>query len=247
MSTIKLENATIDFPVFNASGRRLANQLIRAATGGAVGRGEGGKVNVRALDNVSIDLNSGDRLGIVGHNGAGKSTLLRLLAGIYEPTSGKIERSGKISSLTDIGLGISPELTGRDNITTRGVLMGLSRSQIQSKMKEVIEFSELGEFIDLPVRTYSTGMYMRLAFSVSTVVQPEILIMDEWLSVGDEDFVHKAEERIRTIVDKSDILIIASHSKGLLERNCNKAIWLDHGQIKMSRDSGSVLNAYFGN
>ncbi|MDH6533355.1 lipopolysaccharide transport system ATP-binding protein [Aurantimicrobium minutum] len=246
MSKINLFNVNVEFPIFNASSRRLANQLIRAATGGQVGRSEGGKVTVRALNDINLQLKSGDRLGIVGHNGAGKSTLLRLLAGIYEPSSGKIERGGIISSLTDIALGISPELTGRDNIITRGVLMGMTRSQIQAQMNEIIEFSELGEFIDLPVRTYSTGMGMRLAFSVSTIMQPEILIMDEWLSVGDEDFVHKAENRIRAVVDNSDILIIASHSRGLLERNCNRAIWLEHGEIKLSGNIDEILDAYFG-
>lgn len=247
MSRISLVNSNVVFPVFNASGRRLTNQLIRVATGGQVGRSENGKVLVKALDNINLELKSGDRLGIVGHNGAGKSTLLRLLAGIYEPSSGLIKREGNISSLTDIALGISPELTGRDNILTRGILMGLSRKQIKDKMEEIIEFSELGDFIDLPVRTYSTGMGMRLAFSVATIIQPEILIMDEWLSVGDEEFVNKAEARIRKIVDDSDILIIASHSRGLLERNCNQAIWLEHGKIIGQGNVQEITESYFGN
>lgn len=246
VSKLILTNATIDFPIFNASGRRLTTQLLRTATGGQVGKGDGGKVHVRAIENLNLNLQSGDSLGLVGHNGAGKSTLLRLLAGIYEPTSGSILRDGQVTSLTEIGIGISPELTGRDNILIRGVVMGLTLKDIRSKMDEIIEFSELGEFIDLPVRTYSTGMSLRLAFAVSTVTQPEILIMDEWLSVGDESFQHKAEARIQKIVDESDILVLASHSRGLIERTCNKVLWLEHGKIKMSGSSHEVLDQYFG-
>lgn len=246
MAKLLLENTSIDFPIFNASGRRLTNSIVRAATGGQVGKGESGKVYVRALNEISLDLKSGDSLGIVGHNGAGKSTLLRLLAGIYEPTSGRLLREGKVTSLTDIGLGISPELTGRDNIIIRGVVMGLSTRETRSRMDEIIEFSELGEFIDLPVRTYSTGMSLRLAFAVSTIIQPEILVMDEWLSVGDEAFQHKAESRIQKIVDESDILILASHSRGLIERTCNRVIWLEHGSVKMEGQPVEILDAYFG-
>lgn len=246
MSKLILENVNIDFPIFNASGRRLTNQLLRTATGGQVGKGDSGKVHVRALEGLFLDLSSGSSLGLVGHNGAGKSTLLRLLAGIYEPTSGKIVRDGRVTSLTEIGIGISPELSGRDNILIRGVVMGLSLKDIRTKMDEIIDFSELGEFIDLPVRTYSTGMSLRLAFAVSTVTQPEILVMDEWLSVGDESFQHKAEARIQKIVDESDILVLASHSRGLIERTCNEVLWLEHGTIKMLGPTDEVLNQYFG-
>lgn len=246
MAKLLLENASIDFPIFNASGRRLTNSIVRAATGGQVGKAESGKVFVRALSEINLDLASGDSLGIVGHNGAGKSTLLRLLAGIYEPTSGKLTREGKVTSLTDIGLGISAELTGRENIIIRGVVMGLSTRETRSRMDEIIEFSELGEFIDLPVRTYSTGMSLRLAFAVSTIIQPEILVMDEWLSVGDEAFQQKAESRIQKIVDESDILILASHSRALIEHTCNRVIWLEHGYIKMDGSPSQVLDAYFG-
>lgn len=246
MAKLSLSNVNIDFPIFNASGRRLTTQLLRAATGGQVGKGDSGKVYVRAIENLDLELNNGDSLGIVGHNGAGKTTLLRLLAGIYEPTSGTLKREGKVTSLTEIGIGISPELTGRDNILIRGVVMGLPMKEIKARTDEIIEFSELGEFINLPVRTYSTGMALRLAFAVSTIAQPQILIMDEWLSVGDASFQHKAEERIQKIVDDSDILVLASHSRGLIERTCNKVIWLEHGTIKMSGSPAEVLDDYFG-
>lgn len=246
MAKLSLSNVSIDFPIYNASGRRLTNQLLRAATGGQVGKSDGGKVFVRAIENLDLDLQNGDSLGIVGHNGAGKSTLLRLLAGIYEPTSGKLVREGQVTSLTEIAIGISPELTGRENILIRGVVMGLPMKEIKARIEEIIEFSDLGEFINLPVRTYSTGMSLRLAFAVSTIAQPEILVMDEWLSVGDAAFQHKAEERIQKIVDDSDILVLASHSRGLIERTCNKVLWLDHGSVKMMGTPDEVLDHYFG-
>ena len=245
MASIELEQVNVDFPIFNASSRRLTNQLVRAATGGQVGKGETGRVFVRALNNINLSVKSGDRIGIVGHNGAGKSTLLRLLSGVYEPSQGRLTSSGRITSLTDIGLGISPELTGRDNILIRGVIMGMSIKELRARTEEIIEFSELGEFIDLPVRTYSTGMSLRLAFSVSTITEPEVLVMDEWLSVGDESFQHKAEARIQSIVEASDILVLASHSRGLLERTCNRVIWLEHGTIRREGPTDEILDEYF--
>ena len=180
-----------------------------------------------------------------GHNGAGKSTLLRVLSGVYEPSFGAVKVDGAVGSLIDISLGIDLEATGRENIYLRGSLLGLSTKQILSKYDEIVEFSELGDFIDLPLRTYSSGMHLRLAFAVSTILNPEILLMDEWLSVGDEGFRQKAELRLNEIVQATKILIIATHSKDLILKTCNRALWLEHGKVRMDGCAKSVCSSYF--
>jgi len=153
---------------------------------------------------------------------------------------------GEIGSLIDISLGIDPEATGRENIYVRGGLLGMKRSEVTSRMDGIIEFSELGDFIDMPLRTYSSGMSLRLAFAVSTIVRPEILLMDEWLSVGDEGFKHKAEERMTELVKSTNILVLASHSRDMILHTCNRVIWLDHGKIKMDGDPNAICDMYFG-
>lgn len=243
---IHLENVDVDFPIFNASSLSLKNKVLKAVTGGRISTRHDGHVVVRGLDGINLRLDSGERLGIVGHNGAGKTTLLRVLSGIYHPTSGRAEIHGHSTSLIDISLGIDPEATGRENVTLRGTLMGLSPKQINAMMDEIIEFSGLGAFIDMPFRTYSSGMQMRLAFSVSTTVRPEILIMDEWLSTGDLDFKERAKQRMHDIVDSTDILILASHSKDLLLSNCSRVIWLEQGRIKMDGPAEQIVDLYFG-
>ena len=246
MTSIVFDNVSVDFPIYNSNTRSLKNKLIQVATGGQLGADKHGRVVVRALENITFQLKDGDRVGLLGHNGAGKSTLLRLLGGVYEPTFGKSTIIGQIGSLIDISLGIDPETTGRDNIYIRGALLGLTRSQVKVKIDEIIDFSELGDFVDMPLRTYSTGMHMRLAFSVSTIIMPEILLMDEWLSVGDETFQHKVENRLNDLVSSAKILVIASHSKELLLNTCNRLIWLEHGRIKMDGNPKKVCAAYFG-
>ena len=246
MASVVFDNVSVDFPIYNSNSRSLKNKLIQVATGGQLGADNHGRVVVRALENISFQLKDGDRVGLLGHNGAGKSTLLRLLGGVYEPTFGKSTIIGQIGSLIDISLGIDPETTGRDNIYIRGALLGLTRSQVKVKIDEIIDFSELGDFVDMPLRTYSTGMHMRLAFSVSTIIRPEILLMDEWLSVGDESFQHKVENRLNDLVSSAKILVIASHSKELLLKTCNRLIWLEHGRIKMDGTPETISSAYFG-
>jgi lipopolysaccharide transport system ATP-binding protein len=246
MAYIEFTNVFVDFPIYNANGRSLKKRLIQVATGGQLGSDQQGRVVVRALEGLSFTLKDGDRVGLLGHNGAGKSTLLRLLSGVYEPSSGSARIEGEIGSLIDISLGIDPEATGRENIYLRGGLLGMTRSEIAAQIDEIIEFSELGDFVDMPLRTYSTGMHLRLAFAVSTVVRPEILLMDEWLSVGDEGFKRKAEARMSELVRSTNILVIASHSRELVLHTCNRVIWLEHGKIRMDGDPQTVASAYFG-
>lgn len=245
MAKILLANATVRFPIFNATSRSLTSSILRTATGGRLDADNNGRVQVTALENVTLELIDGERVGLLGHNGAGKSTLLRALGGIYEPQAGLAEITGKVGSLIDLSLGINAEATGSENVFIRGMLLGLSRGEIRDLYDEIVEFSELGEFINMPVRTYSSGMLLRLAFSISTVIRPDILLMDEWLSVGDENFRGKAEARLAALVNSTKILVLASHSRELIEATCNRAIWLDHGQIKMDGPAKSVCEQYF--
>jgi lipopolysaccharide transport system ATP-binding protein len=184
--------------------------------------------SVTALNNISLNLKDGDRLGVMGPNGSGKSTLLRALAGIYAPTSGSIEVKGSIASLIDISLGMDMEATGYENIHMRGIMMGLKLKQIKAIEEEIAEFTELGTFLEMPIRTYSTGMHMRLGFAVSTAISADIILMDEWLSVGDSDFLVKAEKRLQNYIQKSSILVIASHSEDLIAKLTNQLIRLEH-------------------
>lgn len=246
LANIILSRASVEIPVFNSASRSLTNSLMSAATGGLLTTHKGGHVSIRALSEISLELNPGDRLGVIGHNGSGKSTLLRLLAGIYSPTSGTISISGTIASLMSISLGINPDNTGRENIYIRGKLMGLSKKQIDEKIEEIVAFSDLGAYIGLPVRTYSSGMALRLAFSVATTIRADIIIMDEWLSVGDEAFKDRAQARLNELVVESEILVIASHSRALIEKTCNRVLWLEHGLVKMLGDTKEVSQAYFG-
>jgi lipopolysaccharide transport system ATP-binding protein len=246
MAYLTLKNASVVLPIFNSSARSLTNKIVSAATGGVLTAQKGGHLSIEALKNIDLEIVAGDRIGIVGHNGSGKSTLLRLLSGVFEPSSGSIRRSGSISSLVDISLGINGENTGRENIFLRGKLMGLTKKEIDKKIDEIIEFSELGDYINLPVRIYSSGMLLRLAFSVSTSISADILIMDEWLSVGDGAFAERSSQRLKNLVDESEILVIASHTRELLEETCNKIVWLEHGLIRKVGPTQEILPEYFG-
>lgn len=186
---------------------------------------------VQALTGINLELRDGDRLGLVGHNGAGKSTLLRTLAGIYEPSSGEFVRQGSVASLIDPMLGIELDATGLENIILRGLVMGMGKKKIDQITPDICEFSGLGEYLHMPVRTYSTGMLMRLAFSITTSVEADILLMDEWLSVGDAEFTERAELRMKDVVSNTGILVLASHSSDLIARECNRVIKLEHGAI----------------
>jgi lipopolysaccharide transport system ATP-binding protein len=246
MAKVVFESANVSFPIFNANGRSLTSRLLEVATGGKLDADPSGRVIVKALENISFQLDDGERVGLLGHNGAGKSTLLRALSGVYIPASGTALVEGVVGSLIDLSMGINPEATGRENVYIRGALLGLSKSEVTASFESIVDFSELGDFIEMPVRTYSSGMHLRLAFAVSTVVRPEILLMDEWLSVGDESFKHKAEARLKEVLDSTKILVIATHSRELLESTCNRAIWLEHGKIRMDGPAKEVAEQYFG-
>lgn len=228
---IALHDVHVDFPIYGTRHRSLKNVVLRAATGGLIAEDAGKHVSVKALNGVSFELREGDRLGIVGHNGSGKSTLLRVLAGAYEPVLGRVNVRGRVASMLDITLGLDYEATGYENIYLRGVIMGFTPRQIEPLVGEIIAFSELGDYIDMPMRTYSSGMGMRLAFAVSTCVRADIVLMDEWLAVGDEAFRHKAQNRLATLVNEAKILVLASHDESLIRSNCNKLMRLSHGQI----------------
>jgi lipopolysaccharide transport system ATP-binding protein len=246
MANIHFNKVSVEFPVFNATGRSLTSSILKVATGGKLDADPNGRVQVKALTDISVNIREGDRVALLGHNGAGKSTMLRALGRVYRPTQGIAEIEGEVGSLIDISLGINPEATGRENVFIRGQLLGLTKQKILEKYAEIVEFSELGDFMEMPVRTYSSGMHLRLAFAVSTVVRPQILLMDEWLSVGDADFQHKAEARLRELVSETKILVLATHSRELVESVCNRAIWLEHGQVKMDGPVEVVSKAYFG-
>jgi lipopolysaccharide transport system ATP-binding protein len=245
-SRISLKDVDVEFPIYNAGNLSLKNRLLDSITGGKIDQKYTGAVIVTGLQSVNLCIASGERVGLVGHNGAGKTTLLRVLSSIYYPTRGVANIQGNCVSLINIGLGIDTEATGRENIILRGVMMGLKPSRIKSQIDEIIDFTGLGRFIDLPFRTYSTGMQLRLAFAVSTCVKPEILVMDEWLSTGDEEFKERADNRMADIVKSAEIMILASHSRELLLANCTRLIWLEHGRVKMDGKPLEISKQYFG-
>lgn len=225
------EDVNVQFPIYNAPHRSLKKAVLRAATGGRIGADPGGRICVQALDGISFHLREGDRIGLVGANGSGKTTLLRVIAGAYEPVSGRLRVNGRVASLLDISIGMEPEATGYDNILLRGLMMGLKPREIRAKTEEIADFSGLGDYLEVPLRTYSSGMVMRLAFSVSTTIEPDILVMDEWLSVGDAAFVQRAEERLKQLIDRTPILMLASHSVDLIKKLCTETFTLENGRL----------------
>ena len=246
MASIVLDRVSVDFPIYNARKRSLRAEIIRRTVGGHIEATDETHVSVMALREVSLHLRDGDRLGLIGRNGAGKSTLLRVLSGVYEPPVGRVEIKGSISSLTDMMMGMDGEATGYENIVLRSVFLGVSVKEARRIIPEIEEFTGLGNFLKLPMRTYSSGMMVRLAFAVSTAVTPEILIMDEIIGAGDAAFFLKAEDRLNRLIGGTRILVIASHSDAMLERMCNKAALMEEGCLKMIGPVDEVLAAYRG-
>jgi ABC-2 type transport system ATP-binding protein/lipopolysaccharide transport system ATP-binding protein len=246
MASISLEHVSIEFPIYNARARRLTGELFRRAVGGRIKADAGSHVSVVALRDVCLELRDGDRLGLIGHNGAGKSTLLRVLAGIYEPIAGRVSIEGTVASLTDITMGIDLEASGYENIVLRGVFLGLPVKDARGMIPEVEAFTGLGEFLQLPLRTYSSGMLLRLAFAVTTAVIPEILIMDEMIGAADASFAAKAAARLNQMITDSRILVIASHDVEIIRRFCNRAALMETGRIVRLEGVDQVVAAYAG-
>ena len=237
MARIQLENCWIEFPVKLT--RRASGSV--SAAGGLIDADRG---VVTALREITAELRDGDRLGLIGHNGAGKSTMLRLLAGCYPPTRGRILVEGRIATLFNATPGLNIDGSGRENIIICALHLGLPRARISAMMDDIIEFAELGDYIDLPLRIYSAGMMTRLAFSIATAVEPEILLLDEGLATGDARFAQKAQQRMDALIRKSSILVIASHAEALVAKVCNRTILLEHGQVVADGGSESVLDNY---
>ena len=245
MSIIKLKDVSVKFHVYGIADRSLKKKFVAASVGGRLeSSGKRGTKVVDALKNITLDVNKGDRIGLIGGNGAGKSTLLRVIAGIYKPYIGEVSVRGKISPLFDINLGMDLEATGYENILIRGLLMGYSKSDMRCKMDEIADFSGLGEYLSMPTRTYSDGMRLRLTFSVSTAFFPDILLMDEGILAGDSSFIEKANQRLDGFVGASNVFVMASHSKEILAKFCNKIVHMEAGSIYKVGDAKSILEQY---
>jgi ABC-2 type transport system ATP-binding protein len=201
---------------------------------------------VEALRDIDLSLRQGDRVGLVGHNGAGKSTLLRLLAGIYEPTRGRARIEGRVAPVFDLAVGMDPEISGLENILIRGLFLGMTKKQMATRIDDIAAFTELGDYLEMPLRTYSTGMRVRLALGVVTSIDPEILLLDEGIGAVDSEFLAKARDRLNELVERSGILVFASHSDEFLADLCDTAIWMEHGTIKEYGPLREVLHHYKG-
>jgi lipopolysaccharide transport system ATP-binding protein len=243
MAYLAAVDVSVEFPLYHSDSRSLKKMLLGRASGRFAQDGRHRPV-VQALLGISLSLKSGDRLGLIGVNGSGKTTLLRTMSGIYQPRHGHILIDGRLTSLLDPAEGMNMELTGRENIRLRGLFHGLSRTEIARLEADVEDFSELGQFLELPVRSYSTGMMVRLAFAMATAVRPEILLMDEWIMAGDARFMAKAKARIEAMVSAADILVLASHSPAILAEWCTRLMWLDQGKIRADGTPLEVLGMY---
>jgi ABC-type polysaccharide/polyol phosphate transport system ATPase subunit len=256
MYEITAKNISIEFPVYTSQRRsirhalfidKVKNALDRSGgsgVGGRIGHDSEGRTIINALEDLTFSIRQGDRVGLIGLNGSGKTTLLRVMSGIYEPPKGELVVRGQVMPLFNINEGIDMDATGVEAIQTRGILLGLSRQQIEDCIQDIIEFSDLGNYIDMPIRTYSAGMLVRLAFATATAVHPEILLMDEVIGAGAATFIEKAEARLKTFVEAAGIVVVASHSRDILQRWCNKAILLHQGRMIEFSDVDTVIEAY---
>jgi ABC-2 type transport system ATP-binding protein/lipopolysaccharide transport system ATP-binding protein len=242
MASIVVDNVGIVFPIYDSRGRSLKSRLydfLRSPSG------QSRSITlVEALRGVSLQLRKGDRMGIIGRNGSGKTTLLRVLSGIYEPTSGHVNIEGTVASMTDMTMGMDPDATGEENILIRGILLGMTRRDAQRLIEPIRDFTELAEKLDYPIRTYSTGMLLRLAFAISTAIRPDILVMDEMIGAGDASFVEKARARVGAMIDASSVLVLSSHNLAIVREFCTSAILLEDGRIAASGDVEHVIRSY---
>lgn len=230
MAHFKLSNVDIDFQILDAARQRILHPVgLSVLLGGRLGLSVNNRVIVSALTGLTFNIGHGERLGIIGHNGSGKTTLLRLLAGIYNPTRGTIERNGRISTIFDVSLGMDLESTGIENIQMMGLLFGMNAAEIETAIPNIIEFTQLGDYLDLPVRTYSTGMMARLSFAIATARMPDVLLLDEGIGAGDAAFQTRAQARLDRFLSGSNVLVLASHSDELLRRYCRSGLVLERG------------------
>jgi ABC-type polysaccharide/polyol phosphate transport system ATPase subunit len=230
MASIRADGVAVSFPVYGS--QKMLRQDLAAQVGGLIRReGRRNRVTIRALDDVSFTVEHGDRVGILGFNGAGKSTLLRVLAGVYEPVAGRVTIEGRVSPLFNTAPGLDMDDTGYENIITCGLFLGMTRAEIKAKVSDIAAFSELGDYLSLPVRTYSTGMLSRLCFAVATAIDPEILLLDEGIGAGDARFAERAAKRVDALLARANILVLASHSDAIIRSMCTKALLLDAGRV----------------
>jgi ABC-type polysaccharide/polyol phosphate transport system ATPase subunit len=243
MATIGLEKVFLDYPIYGTNSRSFKTSMVNLAMGGRLNKGSA-TLKVEALKNINLKLEVGDRLGLIGHNGAGKTTLLKVLAQIYEPSQGIVRVDGRTNCLFDILVGMDSALTGYENILLRAFILGFSKREVEKIIPQVEEFAELGEFIRMPVKSYSAGMTLRLAFGIITSVHSEILLIDEVVNVGDARFVEKAKGRMASLIHQSDIMVLSTHDHKIMKEFCNKAVWLDQGEIKLFGEINEVLETY---
>ena len=243
MARIDIENIDVHFPIYDARARSFRHRLLGIGAG-RIGATASHHVVVRALNDISLSLTHGDRLGLVGRNGAGKSTLLRVMSGIYEPGAGSVRVIGRLAALTNITMGMDMEGTGYENILIRGLMLGLTRRQSLERIPEIESFTELGDYLNLPLRTYSQGMLLRLAFAISTSIEPEILILDEMIGAGDKWFAEKASERLSRLTAGASIVVVASHARETLLQLCNKAALLREGRLVEIGPVAEILRRY---
>ena len=240
MTSIVADAIRIEYPILDSTNRSLKRRFVSSATGGRIAHDARDHLVVTALDDVTFTVRAGERVALIGHNGSGKTTLLRSIAGVYEPIRGTLRVDGSISSLFDIGIGFDPEATGRENVYLRGFVMGMKRADLAARIEAIRDFSGLGDYLELPLRTYSSGMLFRLAFSIVTAMPSDIVLMDEWMSTGDADFADRAAARLQEFVDRTSILVLATHSDELARRVCTRRIELSHGRVVKDERIGSV-------
>lgn len=242
---IDVDGVNVDFPLYHGNARSL-KKVVLSSVSGRMGADARNRVVVQAVRDVSFTLRRGDRLGLIGSNGAGKTTLLRTLAGIYEPVAGRLRVQGSIGALLDTNLGMNVDLTGRENIMLRGLYNNLSTAEVARLEEDVATFAELGTFMDLPVRIYSSGMLVRLGFALATAVRPQVLLMDEWFLAGDANFLAKARDRLESLVRGAEILVLSTHVPDVILEWCTRVLWMDQGRIRADGPPAEVLEAYLG-
>ena len=243
-AVVALEGVKVSFPIYQSGSRSLKKNLISRGSAGRFARDAHDRLTIEALRDISLTVEEGDRLALIGANGAGKTTLLRVIAGIYEPEQGVVQVRGRISPMFDIGLGIDPERSGYENIRMRALLLGLPSRIVADRLQDIADFTELGDYLEMPVRTYSSGMMLRLAFAVATCFEPEVLLMDEWILAGDAHFIAKARRRIDSFVGNANVLVLASHNLEICRRWCNRGAWMDRGILRAIGPIDDVIAQY---